>query len=245
MSDLWESDLFLSRCLAIDLEVSKESRIDAFGAIRADTDKCQVYSGDGRLDTALAKLDDFADGASFVLGHNLISFDLPYLRAAKPDLRMLSLPAIDTLRLSPLAFPRNPYHSLVKHYQDGALKGKQLNDPKLDSLLALRVFRDQCQTLEKVEPGRLTAWHWLVTQEPKGADRALDILFSKLRGAHRPSDKEALAAIHEQLDGITCSTHRLEAVTANPSRWALAYALAWLSVSGDNSVMPPDFWDEP
>ena len=49
----------------------------------------------------------------FLLGHNLIDFDLPHLRAANPDLRLLQLPAVDTLRLNPLAFPRNPYHYLV------------------------------------------------------------------------------------------------------------------------------------
>ena len=30
---------------------------------------------------------------------------------------MLKKPAIDTLYLSPLAFPENPYHRLVKDYQ--------------------------------------------------------------------------------------------------------------------------------
>ena len=79
------------------------------------------------------KLDELADGASFVLGHNLIAFDLPHLAAAKPDLRLLKLPAMDTLMLSPLAFPRNPYHHLVKHYQDGGLKRGRVNDPELDA----------------------------------------------------------------------------------------------------------------
>ena len=50
----------------------------------------------GGLAKALARLDRFANGASFVLGHNLIAFDLPHLRAAKPGLRLLGLPAVDT-----------------------------------------------------------------------------------------------------------------------------------------------------
>ena len=49
------------------------------------------------LAPALARLDDLADGADFVLGHNVIGFDLPYLRAADPGLRLLDLPAVDTL----------------------------------------------------------------------------------------------------------------------------------------------------
>ena len=51
---------------------------------------------------ALARLDDLADGADFVLGHNVIGFDLPRLQAANPRLRLLDLPAVDTLRLNPL-----------------------------------------------------------------------------------------------------------------------------------------------
>ena len=95
------------------------------------------------LAAALAKLDDLADGADFLLGHNLIAFDLPHLQAANPGLRLLRLPAVDTLRLNPLAYPRNPYHHLVKHYQDGQLKRGRINDPELDARLTLEVFDNQ------------------------------------------------------------------------------------------------------
>ena len=129
-----EHEPFKPNCLSLDLELGKDDRIDAIGAVRGDTG--EGYSGGGSA-SALAKLDEFAEGASFVLGHNLIAFDLPHLEAVKPDLRLLALPALDTLRLSPLAFPRNPYHHLVKHYQDGGLKRGKINDPELDSRLAL------------------------------------------------------------------------------------------------------------
>ena len=68
---------------------------------------------------ALAELDALAEGAAFPLDHNPIVFDLPHLAAANPDLRLLKMSAVDTLRLNPLAIPRHPYHHLVKHYQDG------------------------------------------------------------------------------------------------------------------------------
>jgi len=60
------------------------------------------------LGAALAKLDAYADDSAFLLGHNLIAFDLPHLAAAKSGLRLLKLPAVDTLRLNPLAFPAIP-----------------------------------------------------------------------------------------------------------------------------------------
>ena len=85
----------------------------------------------------MLELDDFVNGVDFLLGHNLIGFDLPHLAAANSDLGLLKLPAVDTLKLNPLAFPRNPYHHLVKHYQDPQLKQGRLNDPELDARLAL------------------------------------------------------------------------------------------------------------
>ena len=69
-------------------------RIHAFGAVRADTGDRLVHSAGG-LSEALLKLDELTDEASFVLGHNLIAFDLPHLAAAKPELRLLTLPAVD------------------------------------------------------------------------------------------------------------------------------------------------------
>ena len=235
-----ESATISLRCLSLDLEVGKEDgRIHAFGAVRADTGRRLVHSG-GDLPAALAKLHELADGASFVLGHNLIVFDLPHLAGANPGLRLLKLPAVDTLMLSPLAFPRNPYHHLVKHYQDGGLKRGRVNDPELDARLALEVFGDELKALREADSGLLAGWHWLTTPEPEGANRALDDIFSRLRRSRRPSDAEASSAIRGRLEGAACAMQAREIMgEAVNSGWALAYALAWLSVAGGNSVMPP------
>ncbi len=100
----------LLRCLSLDLEVSvRNRRIRAFAGVRPDTGQSLVFPAarDG-LAAALARLDDLSEGADFLLGHNLIAFDLPHLQAANPRLRLLRLPAVDTLRLNPMAFPRKP-----------------------------------------------------------------------------------------------------------------------------------------
>ena len=232
---------FSPRCLSLDLEVGvRDRRIRAFAALRPDTGGCLVFPG-GNPTAALAKLDALADGAAFLLGHNLIAFDLPHLKAANPDLRLLRMPAVDTLRLNPLAFPRNPYHHLVKHYQDGQLKRGRLNDPELDARLTLDVFHDQWRALGRAAletPDLIAAWHWLTTEE--GDTSGFNTFFSSLRGALRPSDADARRTIHDRLAGCACRTHARE-IMADPARrgWPLAYALAWLSVSGGNSVMPP------
>ena len=123
------------RCLSLDLEVSpKDSLIKALAGVRSDTGKSLSLTVNRQsLADGLSRLDALADGAEFIVGHNIIDFDLPHLRAAKPSLRLLQLPVVDTLRLNPLAFPRNPYHHLVKHYQDGQLRRGRINDPELDA----------------------------------------------------------------------------------------------------------------
>ena len=228
--------------LALDLEVGRDDDlIHAFGAVRSWSGKDRTFHG-GDLDTALKDLDAFAKGADYLLGHNLIAFDLPHLSAAKPDLRLLRLPAVDTLRLNPLAFPRHPYHHLVKHYQDGQLKRGRVNDPELDARLSLDVFSDQQKALREANPDLLAAWHWLTSADDTGA--GFNAFFSALRGAARPSHVDAYRAIRDRLADTTCLTQSravLQEVLADTAGngWGLAYALAWLSVAGGNSVMPP------
>ena len=237
MSD--DSASLLSRCLSLDLEVVVEDRrIRALAGVRPDTGQSVIYpvAREG-LASALARLDGLSEGAEFLLGHNLIAFDLHRLQDANPGLRLLQLPAVDTLLLNPLAFPRNPYHHLVKHYQDGQLKRGRINDPNLDARLTLQVFVDQQKALREMPPDLLAAWHWLTTL---GNGEGFDIFFNTLRGSPRPSDSEANDAIQSRLAGLSCRTHTHEAIESAPREgWPLAYALAWLSVSGGNSVMPP------
>lgn len=236
------SSSFSPNCLSIDLEVGRnDGRIHAFAGIHGKSGTAYVHRK-GDLRNALQALDEFSDGTSFLLGHNLIAFDIPYLAAAKSDLRLLTKPPIDTLRLNPLAFPRNPYHHLVKHYQDGQLKRGRLNDPELDARLTIALFRDQCEALQQTSPELLAAWHWLTTAEESvaGENEALNAFFAMVRRKVRPVDGEARAVIGQLLQDTSCRTQMrgiLEAVPLNG--WALAYVLAWLSVSGGNSVMPP------
>ena len=231
--------LSLSRCFSVDLEVGRRSsRIRAFAGVRGDVGESVAFPMKGvSFDGALDELDDVADGAEFLLGHKIIDFDLPHLQAVRPGLRLLSLPAVDTLMLNPLAFPRNPYHHLVKHYQDGGLRRGRINDPELDARLVLEVFDRQLKALSDAPDDLLTAWHWLATAD--GGD-GFDRVFSRLRQSLRPSAAEASDAIHSVLVGISCEIQwRRVLAGAGGQGWALAYALAWLSVSGGNSVIPP------
>ena len=142
----------LRRCLFLDLEVSVEDgRLLAAAAYRPDTGESLSMS-EHPSGGSLQRLERIAEGSQFLLGHNVIAFDIPHLKALNPDLGILKLPVVDTLRLNPLAFPRHPYHHLVKHYKDGGLVRRQRNDPLLDSKLAVEAFVNQLGRL--AEPRR-------------------------------------------------------------------------------------------
>ncbi len=223
--------------MSLDLEISRDDgSLLAAAAFRPDTGDSLSMSGSPSA-SSLQRLERVAAGAQFLLGHNIIAFDIPHLQALNPSLSLLKLPVVDTLRLNPLAFPRHPYHHLVKHYKDGGLVRRQANDPLLDSKLAVEAFDSQLRKLEETPPELLTAWHWLTTTE-NGA--GFDLAFSAIRGATRPTLEVAKETIQQRLEGETCQFQTQSLIdTVQEQGWPLAYALAWLSVASTNSVMPP------
>ncbi|MDO4636218.1 MAG: RecQ family ATP-dependent DNA helicase [Lautropia sp.] len=239
-----EVEAFLTRCLAFDLEVGRQDhRIHLLGAIRYSEEQeiTHAYMR-GELLPALQDFDRFAQGAEFLLGHNIIHFDLPHLRDAAPTLAVLQRPAIDTLWLNPLAFPRNPYHHLVKHEHDGRLTSGHRNDPVADARTATVLLGDQIKALKQADTALLTAWHWLTTQQSYGflKPAGFDAVFQLVREQPTPDDATAFQAIEACMQDRGCPSHAARLTNqAREEGWSLAYALAWLSVAGGNSVIPP------
>ncbi len=171
--------------LSLDLE--GRQCIGAIGAVHTGRSTTLAWKG-GRhgLAWALAALDDFAEGAQFLVGHNIIEHDLELLSRHAPNLKLLNLPAIDTLYLSPLAAPENPYHQLVKQYKEPALARVQVNDPLLDAELTLELLADVADKLKPMDADLLRAWHALLASGVKGL--AFDHLFRAAETHRRPRE---------------------------------------------------------
>jgi ATP-dependent DNA helicase RecQ len=230
------------KCLCLDIETSIDASpvIYKVAAWRPDTDEKVVFSGQfssAELRTALERL---AAGASFVLGHNIVAHDLPILYAHFGDAILARLPAFDTLELSPIAFPQNPYHRLVKDYK---LVRDTRSDPLRDAQLCLRLFQDEHDALTRLASGRpkeAACLHYLMTAE---SGSALATLFLKVRRAGCPTLAEVRRWLPEMLAGTVCTT-RLATLAADDlarehALRPLAYVVAWLRVAGGNSVLPP------
>lgn len=194
ISDLSAASTLTESLLSIDLEVDPATaRIFAFAAVRGDGAALLHRKGDPA--PALDRLEAFCHGASHLIGHNILRHDLPHLLAVRPRLAGLAEGAIDTLWLNPLAFPRNPYHRLVKHYHDGRLQAGHVNDPELDARLVLEVFANQIAALDGIgreSPDTLTLYHHLTTRGEGAA--GFDAVFRSLRRQPAPSATEGVVA---------------------------------------------------
>jgi ATP-dependent DNA helicase RecQ len=123
------------------------------------------------------------------------------------------------------------------------LQAGHVNDPELDARLVFEVLENQIKALAELSsksPETLLAYHYLATR----LDRAdgFDAVFSHIRKAPQPDRASALAATRTLLAGKTCGAQveaALNTLSDPRSGWPMAYALAWISVAGGESVMPP------
>ena len=122
-------EAFLNDCVTVDLELEADGQIRTLGAIRGDRDLRTPEDLSSR--EALGRLDEFARGARFVVGHNIVAHDRRFIEMHAAATELLRLPLVDTLYLAPLAFPQRPYHKLLKDYKlvPHCTSGKATNAP--------------------------------------------------------------------------------------------------------------------
>ncbi|MCU0726752.1 MAG: DEAD/DEAH box helicase, partial [Planctomycetes bacterium] len=234
---------FLRSAVLLDVESSRGGDLCRVGAARGEAEFDRELERDPRQ--ALRDLDAFAAGAGFLLGHNLLGHDLDVLRKATPDLALLRLPVIDTLYLSPIAFPENPYHRLVKDYK---LVGASRNDPVADARLAASVFTDQWRELARVAAGEprllpLYAFAFTGVTLGGGSGDGLAAVFRRISGEPGFDETAAGAAFVRVAVGRACAAAVPEVfreLAADPRRRPeISYLAAWLRVAGSKSVQPP------
>ncbi|WP_223955402.1 RecQ family ATP-dependent DNA helicase [Aeromonas caviae] len=242
MNPLLSSVLGNDKILSFDLELTRDDNLRHLGALLDD----QQLSLKGPQELSIKELNNLAHHADLVLGHNILDFDLPWLakQAVRPQ-QLLDKPVIDTLYLSPLAFPKNPYHRLVKDYK---LVRDALNDPVADARLALQVFSEQLAVLQSLPLPQLQLYQYLFSQgvTAQFSTQGLSLVFSRLTG--RPLVKASeLPTLIKSIAHEKACPNQLNRVIGDALRQPmlllpLAYACAWLPVSGGNSVLPPWIW---
>ena len=236
---------FLEGCLTLDLEISADGRVRDIGAVRGG-EKLLIRNA-ARSNDALQQLDKFSRGARFIVGHNLVAHDRPFIEAHLPGAEILDLPIVDTLYLAPLARPQRPYHPLVKDYK---LVGGERSDPVSDCELALELLTDCWAILERREREQAglvsiyrTCFH---DSDAPGGSSPLKLngtgqLLQALGARMLPPDRVLRGCGHFARDKACprAMARELPPLLADPmTRPAVAYSLAWLTVAGTESVLP-------
>ncbi|MCG8634465.1 MAG: RecQ family ATP-dependent DNA helicase [Desulfobacterales bacterium] len=235
-------DAYLKDTLIIDFESVPGGDIFHIGALLNGNvfDEDRIKSPG----TALRKLADFSRDARYILGHNIINHDLSLARTILPDASFLTLPVIDTLFLSPLAFPENPYHRLVKDYK---LVTTGKNNPLADARIAGTVFEDQAAAfirLNRKDPALIPFFAFCFDMQGTDKDQFKGIheFFHRICGTP-PDAARAREFFMEACRDKACATAADEIWddigNCPEKKPVLAYVLSWLQVSGGNSVIPP------
>ncbi len=132
----------------IDTEVNPQTKkVADYGAVREDGAVLHSHSK--------ADFDAFVSMCDVVCGHNIINHDLKYTA-------LRGNPAIvDTLCLSPLLFPKRPYHHLLK---DDKLQVDELNNPVNDSMKARDLLNDEIAAWNQLSQNRQEIYYQLLNE---------------------------------------------------------------------------------
>ncbi|MGL6314944.1 RecQ family ATP-dependent DNA helicase [Vibrio sp. WXL103] len=244
--------------LSLDLEITKDGKYcQHIGAVLERNGE-EIETLDIKRDDALMleKLLPLAHKADVLLGHNILDHDLSWLKHRFGDKikALADLPVIDTLYLSPLAFPKNPYHRLIKDYK---IVKDSYNNPVEDARLTLAVFKDQTSEFieqYKASPSLIETYHELFKMDDnmRGVCLLFESIFAREVPKAQQDIKSGLAApmssnnlsitIGELCSDKCCPNQYQSLMSMSASNIAFAYVLAWLQVSGGNSVLPPWVW---
>lgn len=229
--------LDLTGILLLDVEAERESRrLRSVGAVLDGA--AWRWDGGGGL---AAGVQAFGAGAKALAGHNVIAHDLPLLRDVLGPLA--ALPVIDTLVLSPLSHPQNPYHRLIKDYK---LVRESVNDPVADARLSGHALDLECAAFATMDPARTGFYAWCLRRArlPEGTSgAAMADLLDSLGAAPLAGPQQAAALFDHLTAGRVCRCVGPDVAHTflnDPYRvLALAYLTAWIGVTehGD-SVLP-------
>ena len=205
----------MGKIVFIDLEVNKDGRVVDFGAI--DLYKNQIHTKSSK------EFHEFVNKYDFVCGHNIINHDLKYIEVTSK--------VIDTLYLSPLIFPKKPYHALIK---DDKLSKDHLNNPLNDAITAMNLFFDLVSAFENLDQ-RLKIIYYALLQK-----NSIFTYFFEYKNYqyHETAIYDIKSTVDEYFSDKICSSVQiLNILNENPVE--LAYAFAIITVIDTSSITPP------
>lgn len=214
---------FLDAYTYLDLEVDLNGHIFSYGLLSPHTSLNVAPDQSDQIHRQLVAL---CDSHGILCGHNFRRFDHAYLLRQWPEL--VSLPIVDTLELSVLAFPLEPSQRLHKDYK---LSDYASNDP-LEDARATRFLLETClNSLAQHPPSLRQLYAWLLVRGDTPTEWAYQTLFESLHWW--PTSPPALADLPQETlaglspEAIAYIQQSLEETLDFEHRFILAALLVW------------------
>ncbi len=210
----------------IDTEVDPQTKhVADFGAVREDGAVLHTHSR--------ATFDAFVSECETICGHNIIQHDLKYTPLREHHT------IVDTLFLSPLLFPKHPYHHLVK---DDKLQVDELNNPVNDSMKARDLLNDEIAAWNLLTVNRQKIYYLLLHHSPEfeGFFKYINYLSSSaldLSDDHINHPTDWTTLVLQEFEGKLCS-HADFKMLSRQYPIELAYCLAVIGADDLFSITP-------
>ncbi len=210
----------MGRIVFFDLEVSAKGQILDIGAIN---DANETFHS-----SKIGEFLKFIEGCEYLCGHNIVEHDYKYLTSFTN--KQYSL--IDTLYLSPILFPANPYHKLLK---DDKINTDDRNNPLNDAKKAKSLFYDEISAFNSLSENYKRLYSELLSKDIhfEGFFRYVNFAVSRFRifNSFNPD------RLYEIFKGLICPNTNVDKYFRhNPIE--LAYACALISTNDRYSITP-------
>ena len=204
-----------------DTEIEpKRGKILDIGSIKGD--------GSSFHSNSVASFIEFLKGSRYACGHNIFNHDLKFIQSAIHAADMKDLNFIDTLFLSPLLFPKKPYHALLK---DDKLQTDDINNPLNDSIKAKDLFFDEVTAFNKTD-NALKRIYYSLLYNRREFRSFLDYI------GYEENDISIEKEIRERFNSQICErADLLKLINEHPIE--LAYCLALINTKSRYSITPP------
>ncbi|PSK90997.1 RecQ family ATP-dependent DNA helicase [Taibaiella chishuiensis] len=171
----------------------------------------------------------FVAQCDFICGHNIVAHDLTYLQKHFGNIEWGNHKAIDTLLLSPLLFPKQPYHRLLK---DDKVQTDELNNPLNDARKARDLFYDEVAAFQALDKEFKAILYGLLYDQ-----KGFGNFFRYLNYTGPASKAQLETIISTRFQDTICNNSDLASFIAT-TPVALAYTLALLNCDDRFSITP-------
>lgn len=178
---------------------------------------------------SLERFSVFISDSNFICGHNIINHDLKILKEKINPEFFKKYKIIDTLLLSPILFPKKPYHRLLK---DEKLQPEESNNPLNDSIKGRDLFFDELSAFKELDKDLQLIYYSLLCDKP-GFNS-----FFEFASFCPKLQSSILDIIYSRFGEKICSNSNLQ-IIVNDNPVELAYCLALINCSDKYSITPP------